>query len=560
MAKSKKASGQAAPLATPIPKPPPIAPPNGNPVSDRARHKINELCTDWTTQFKNNATIHPDTKVQGLSERVIEHVEDNYGFFLRADGTRYVYDEISGSLYRVSFRDETFMAWLCRRFGLRKSGASAGQTREVIDLIERRCDAAPERPVARSTFYRPESATLFLSNRDGTMWRIGVQNIDRVPNGQGIVFLDDDIGEPCTKPVIGNNGVLLKTLVDDLEWDAESHLTPQSQRVLFTLWMFATAFPALFPGKPMLVVTGEKGSGKTVAIQRLQRAILGAERTHGLSDRDEKEFPVKLLRSPICLIDNTDRYVPWLPDALCSYLTGGTFVQRKLYTDGDEAVIKPESFVAAATKNPASFRRDDVADRSIVIRLARRQHRSGYRALSAIWADIETRRPLLYGEWLHHLQAIVIALDAEQRNPTVVTTTSRMSDFARFALVAGPALGFTTDEIHEALDAAQSERETLTTEDDALLNLISWWLETTKNQGRSIEARELFQELTLVATRYEQQMPIRTALTLSRRLRRPETRRVLDVRREKTRDRNLYRIWYAGEGPGSDENDDDVPA
>ena len=149
----------------------------------------------------------------------------------------------------------------------------------------------------------------------------------------------------------------------------------------FIVWIFALALPDMMPTKPILLLEGAMGSGKTAAVQLLQYALMGESRPMILQRNKEDDFGVLLLRSPIALFDNTDSYIDWVPDAICAYTTAGVWNKRRLYTDDESMVIKPHAFIAIASKNPASFRREDVADSCVILRLVRRSEFSSIKAL-----------------------------------------------------------------------------------------------------------------------------------------------------------------------------------
>ena len=78
--------------------------------------------------------------------------------------------------------------------------------------------------------------------------------------------------------------------------------------------------------KPLLVLTGDVGSGKTrVAVAMFQ--LLGIPQRVTAIDAlgNIKDFWTSVDKGGLFCLDNADHYVPWLPDALSVVSTGGTF-------------------------------------------------------------------------------------------------------------------------------------------------------------------------------------------------------------------------------------------
>lgn len=356
----------------------------------------------------------------------------------------------------------------------------------------------------RFVAYKHATPTAYMSMYNGQLAKIeGEAAISYHPNGEdGVFFVDDDPGTTCA-PDIGPHGIFLDRLTNlNFAPHGLSRITPAQQRMALIVWMFALAFPDLMPTKPILLLEGTKGSGKTSAVVMLQLALTGVSQPMILQRNKEDDFGVVLLRSPIALFDNTDSYIDWVPDAICAYTTAGVWTKRRLYTDDESLTIRPYAFIAVATRNPASFRRDDVADRCVILRLERRPDFIGFDALkNAIIED----RPRLLGEYLWYIGRIVTELRAEAANGNpAVAETHRMADFAFMARIVGRVIGWTNAEVDDLLLALQGERDAFINEEDPLIDLLEKWLQYTQrgtsgNIGRHVTAFTLFAELETLA-------------------------------------------------------------
>ncbi len=263
----------------------------------------------------------------------------------------------------------------------------------------------------------------------------------------------------------------------------------------------ALAFPDLMPTKPIMLLEGTQGSGKSSCLQLLQLALMGHKKPLILSKSREDDFGTMLLRSPIAYFDNVDSFIDWLPDAICAYATMGVWSKRKLYTDSDEAQIKPHAFVAVASKNPASFRREDTADRCVVIRLARRKHFSTQAKREEL---VTSQRAKLFGEYIWIVNRMVAAIHNGALDAGA-TFAYRMADFAQMASVVGVALDWPAETAPTTLAALQAERDAFASEGDPLFEILGKWLayrphaQRSSNVGRQITISTLWGELESLA-------------------------------------------------------------
>jgi hypothetical protein len=264
-----------------------------------------------------------------------------------------------------------------------------------------------------------------------------------------------------------------------------------------------------------------------------------------LSKNKEDSFGILLLRSPIAVFDNTDSYIDWVADAVCSYTTSGIFPRRKLYSDDEEVVIKPHAFVAVASKNPSSFRREDVADRCIIIRLERRDN---FRTLSKLKREIIDQRAKLFGEYLWFVNQII----AEIRDGAMEGTedeTHRMADFAAIGRVVGKVLDWPLGTIEEIMLGLQSETHSFINEEDPLIELLHTWIAYRSrtggsNIGRSMSIMQLFSELeSLAQARGIDKAFYKSPRILSQKIRSPHI--LIDFRVECTNvnKQKTYRLW-----------------
>jgi hypothetical protein len=272
----------------------------------------------------------------------------------------------------------------------------------------------------------------------------------------------------------------------------------------------------------------------TLAFQAIEVVVHGSDQLLAISKHGERDFWVTLLRNPISILDNADEFIDWLPDALCAYATGAGRIERELHTNTGEIRIRPRAFLAVPSKDPKSFRRDDVADRSIVLRMDKRPNRS---SADDILRGLARDRPHLFGEYLYYLNRIVAALHRQR----VYKLSQRMADFEKFAYAVGEAFNWPERYVRDTMDAIQRERTAFAAENDVVAELLDVWVDKDGNEARDLTARELFHELRLLAE-LDNKTFIRTPQALAQRLRSPHINERFLINTGLERDRKLYRI------------------
>lgn len=117
---------------------------------------------------------------------------------------------------------------------------------------------------------------------------------------------------------------------------------------------------------PVLVVVGQKGGGKTVAVRAVLRMLHGPGADVAGLSHDRRDLLTQLSALAVVGLDNLDDHdLPsWLPDELASAATGRVRETRKLYSD-DTLLSRPLTAALAITTRSAAFCRPDVAERAL---------------------------------------------------------------------------------------------------------------------------------------------------------------------------------------------------
>jgi hypothetical protein len=209
------------------------------------------------------------------------------------------------------------------------------------------------------------------------------------------------------------------------------NLASRSDFVLIVAWLLA----ALRSGGPypLLAISGEQGSAKTV-LSKVLKALIdpNAAPVRALS-REERELMIAANNGHVLAFDNLSGLPDWLSDALCRLATGGSFAVRQLYTDDEEVLFEAaRPILLNGIEEVVS--RPDLGDRAIFLTLAPIAD-AQRRPESELWRAFELARPRILGALL---DAVVQGLRALGR--VHLDGLPRMADFALWAMACETAL------------------------------------------------------------------------------------------------------------------------
>jgi len=339
--------------------------------------------------------------------------------------------------------------------------------------------------------YDQLKGTVYLYNHENQMYRIRSADIALVDNGtDGVLFLSNTANEPF---VIGkekpNTSLLDDLLISRINF-APDILSPDERRVIFTIWFYSLFFQSIMPTRPILAFIGEKGSGKTFTLRHVGKLLFGRAFDVMPVPAKPEDFDAAVTNSEFVAIDNADSKCRWLEDKLATVSTGGCISKRVLYTTNNHVNIPTRCNLAITARTP-QFGRDDVADRSLILRVQRFEQMESEAELTRVL--LENRDPIMtdvaYGiqEMLQALHASPGPIDCGQ---------FRMADFAAFAIRIGRHNG-QEEKMRSILAKLSNEQSAFALEGDPIGELLMEWAEN--NPGRPVSNAELCSELSTLA-------------------------------------------------------------
>jgi hypothetical protein len=343
--------------------------------------------------------------------------------FHTASGTAFADIMIDGHRETWPIRSKRFRAWLRRRYyQATGEGASAAEIRSTLDLLEARAQFdASERAVHIRVAEHAGHIYLDLADEEWRAVEIG-------PDGWRVIgcppvrfrrpagMLPLPVPEQCASIEVLNSFL---------------NLSSRNDFVLIVAWLLA----ALRSGGPypLLAISGEQGSAKTVLSKLLKALIDPNVAPVRARSREERELMIAANNGYLLAFDNLSGLPLWLSDALCRLASGGSFAVRRLYSD-DEEVLFQAARPVLLNGIEEVISRPDLGDRAIFLTLTQIGDPQR-RPESELWRQFELVRPHILGALL---DAVAQGLRALRH--VRLEAVPRMADFALWATACETAL------------------------------------------------------------------------------------------------------------------------
>ncbi len=330
----------------------------------------------------------------GLALQDVELFTDQYG-------EAHASTSDADGRHTLRLKSDAFRNWLIRRYldaGIRPG---LGAIRDDIAVMTAMAGLHTRELHNRSAF-SDDRSTLYidLADRYGSVIKVEAgrwQVIDDAP----VQFRRLLHQEPLPAP--DREGDLRKVL------DLLPPFRSESDRLLALTWTVGALVPF---ARPILMLVGEPGSGKTT-MSRVLRRLVDPSKGDLLGQDGRADLLLTFAQHAVPVLDNVDALSKRECDLLCRAVTGGAIARRTLYTDSDEFVRRFLRAVIMSGLAPPT-NRADLLDRSLIIpldRLApeRRQ------ALSGLEAAFEAAWPSLFGGLLNALSDTLALLPRARR-------------------------------------------------------------------------------------------------------------------------------------------------
>lgn len=265
------------------------------------------------------------------------------------------------------------------------------------------------------------------------------------------------------------------------------NLSNKSDQILIDAFIIASLMCNL-EGYPILVFSGEQGTGKSFASKLIQR-ILDPSLAPGRSGKiDEEQISLAAASNWLLFFDNISRISAAASDILCRTSTGGTFTKRKLYTDCDLVVLTINNPVIM-NGIEALPERPDLAERSILINLPfipKDKRKSG----QELQKKFKDSWDSILGGYFELLSNVLLELPNVQ-----LKETARMADFCRIGVAVEKAGKYPEGFFMKAYMANQDQMSFRVVEEDSFVRSIVSLVEENGGEWKG-SVGELFEKLS----------------------------------------------------------------
>lgn len=190
---------------------------------------------------------------------------------------------------------------------------------------------------------------------------------------------------------------------------------------------------------PVLVLHGPHGAAKS-SLMRVVRGLIDPNHAPIRKlPRSEQDLFISANKGWVLAFDNLSALSSEASDALCRLATGGAYATRKLYTDGDEALVQATRAVMINGIEEVVIR-GDLLDRSLLLHLPPLSS-TQRRVETQFWREFENARPRIVGALLDTVSRALRDLETIS-----LRELPRMADFARWACAAASAMGWTAEQ------------------------------------------------------------------------------------------------------------------
>jgi len=424
-------------------------------------------------------------KMQAAGRLVLNWLSSN-GEFIRndTDDIYYLY-KAERKLYNLVTNH--WKAWLYSLIGVNPAGNEFAYFQadcETAALLSR------SRPVLKMAAWDKTTKVLRVSRFDGTVYCLNGTEITEEGNGESVLFDDSPIWQPY-KPDFTHPGTF--AFMADSYFDGGKEEREQYKLAL-RVWELSTFFTELCPTRTILVIYGEKGSGKSMTIRRFLRSLYGSNaELSGVPDKKDG-FTAAAAATHIYAIDNLDEFQGWMRDKIAMLSTGGIDEYRKLFTNNQVGTVRYRCWLAFTSRTPDTLRRDDLADRLVLLPV-KRIPEEGLKAERYFLDAAEITRNAWWGDLLLNLNGLVADLRAGKLKSQAKL---RMADWESFGQMVAAKEG--TTEIWDEFITNLKEAQTSFVLDGDLVaeELLDWLQKNSYGVGMFewIRSGELYEKLS----------------------------------------------------------------
>lgn len=405
------------------------------------------LATFSVDEFGEAKKIPAQTKRKLFSFIAVEWFKRRGRFYHNSERpcweTNMFFDEHEKLLWIIA--DNAFHSWFALESGMNRSGDDFKHV--MADIHDQALSGEGSVGIVPSAFFEHRNGAIYISNGESAMVRILPGKVERVDNGtDGVLFCGE-------KQVLAPWKLLEGPGLDPFKtcklFSGASVCSDYGAEILKLWFMW---LPSCQKTKPPLLLVGDPGSGKTKIAKGIFWLLGIPDRLTGLKSdtKGEECFWMSACEPGIYGLDNVDKNIRWLPDALASVTTGVGNLARKMYEENEKRNTPRSAIVI--TSVTATFAGDPaVANRLLIVRFKKRGKDAGTDD-AALEDDVVANRDAGL-TWLVKSLSAALSDDGDLKPGS----NYRHPDFAKFAMRCARAIGIEA-EAERALSSAEADK------------------------------------------------------------------------------------------------------
>lgn len=339
------------------------------------------------------------------------------------------------SVYWLNFEDRKLTlidsyAWTRLAHNLLGINISESFGRQVAESIRHYAYEAAKEVIVRKRSYWDAKAKLWYLNVGGPEIYVADGNEIRVVyNGEIDILFRNADDTMCLPNLLEEDDMLdpWEMLIEDVNFK-DGSATIHQQKQLLKAYVCAMFFPEAMPTRPLLMILGDPGAGKTTTARRILWSIEGTnEDVLGQVPDKPDALRASMAAHRMIVIDNIEKTkVVWLPDVLNRAATGSQIELRELHTTNRVQKIIFNIFICM-TGTEIPFSEETVYTRILPIEL---KQLDTYQSEGAMRSNIANNFKAFWKGLLFELNKVVaeLALNTSTEFPS----QTRLADFSVF--------------------------------------------------------------------------------------------------------------------------------
>lgn len=428
-------------------------------------------------------------KLDKITSIVLDDQCEMGRFFNNHSGT-YIFIKDTKQIHQIE--EEHYAMYLATLYGLYRSQQEFHAIYSKVE--EEAYFKGKQMEIRNFAYYDKENNVSYIYTNNGLLLKIDQETIQSYDNGTDNVFFKHRNENQEIKYIPGCKGYLDTYLLNIANFHHSdlTMLDNKQQILLFKVWLYSLFFPNLLPTKPILVMTGDYGSGKST-IQRLVGKLLFGNSFNVTTLEDKRDFLTNVITKYYLVYDNVDIDEEWVRNAIASLSTGFKIEIRKLYSNLESFEADPIAYLALNSMGQSLYKRPDIASRLLIFRNKKLETKIPE---AKLLSGILSNRNQILSEMIDQIKGILYYINNDLYD---YSGNFRMADFANL----GYKIAAVTDQEFEfklILDILGHEQQSLPLEDNPLITLLEKWLDCPPgNYGNYVSSSELYGNLSLLS-------------------------------------------------------------